>query len=83
MRHRTRLGLSKYTAQAVEQAADTGGDLRLARNVRDVAAIHSTLWPAETGSESFEVGLLIGRIDTFNDSGTEQSAQVIDVEPGE
>lgn len=42
---RTRLGLSKYAAEAAEQAAESGGDLGVSRNVRDVAAVHSTLWP--------------------------------------
>src|SRR5215469_13280657 len=37
-KHRSRLGLSVYTASAAQQAADSGGDLRLAHNVRDVAA---------------------------------------------
>jgi len=44
---RTKLGLSKYTAEAAEQAAGSGGDLGLSRNVRDVAAIGSTLWPED------------------------------------
>jgi hypothetical protein len=42
---RTKLGLSKYAAEAAEQAGESDGDLRLSRNVRDVAAVHSTLWP--------------------------------------
>ena len=42
---RTKLGLSKYAAEAAERAAESDGDLALARNVRDVAAVHSTLWP--------------------------------------
>jgi hypothetical protein len=46
-KERTRLGLSKFTAEAAEQAAESGGDLRLSRNVRDVAAIRSNLWPED------------------------------------
>jgi hypothetical protein len=44
---RTKLGLSKYAAEAAEQAGESDGDLRLSRNVRDVAAVHSTLWPED------------------------------------
>jgi hypothetical protein len=44
---RTKLGLSKYAAEAAERAAESDGDLRLSRNVRDVAAVHSTLWPED------------------------------------
>jgi hypothetical protein len=38
-KHRSKLGLSLYTATAAERAAESGGDLRLSRNVRDVAAV--------------------------------------------
>ena len=61
-KERTKLGLRKYTAEAAEQAAESGGDLRLAPKVRDVAAVHSTLWPAETGEGILDVGLLVGKI---------------------
>jgi hypothetical protein len=44
-KERTKLGLSKYAAEAAERAADSDGELGLSRNVRDVAAVHSTLWP--------------------------------------
>jgi hypothetical protein len=33
--------------EAAEQAAESGGDLGVSRNVRDVAAVHSTLWPED------------------------------------
>src|SRR5260370_36595047 len=46
-KHRTKLGLSKYTAEAAERAAESDGDLRLSRNVRDVVAVHSSLWPED------------------------------------
>jgi hypothetical protein len=36
---RTKLGLSKYAAEAAERAAESDGDLHLSRNVRDVAAV--------------------------------------------
>jgi hypothetical protein len=44
---RTKLGLSKYAAEAAEKAAGSDGDLALSRNVRDVAAVGSSLWPEE------------------------------------
>jgi hypothetical protein len=44
---RTKFGLSEYTARAAERAAQSDGDLGLSRNVRDVAAISSTLWPED------------------------------------
>jgi hypothetical protein len=46
-KHRTKLGLSKYAAEAAERAGESDGDLGLSRNVRDVAAVHSTLWPED------------------------------------
>jgi hypothetical protein len=46
-KHWTKLGLSKYAAQAAERAGESAGDLGLSRNVRDVAAIGSTLWPED------------------------------------
>ena len=46
-KERSKLGLSKYAAEAAERAGESDGDLRLSRNVRDVAAVHSTLWPDE------------------------------------
>ena len=57
---RTRLGLSQYAAEAAERAAESDGDLALARNVRDVAAVHSTLWPETPQPGILQVGVLIG-----------------------
>jgi hypothetical protein len=42
---RTRLGLSKYAAEAAEQAAEHRDKLGIAGKVRDVAGVHKTLWP--------------------------------------
>ena len=58
---RTKLGLSKYAAEAAERAGGSDGDLRLSRNVRDVAAVHSTLWPTEAQPGILQVGVLIGQ----------------------
>jgi hypothetical protein len=46
---RTKLGLSKYAAEAAEWAAESDGDLHLSRNVRDVAAVHSSLLAGRSG----------------------------------
>jgi len=53
-KHRTKLGLSKYAAEAAERAAESNGDLELSRNVRDVVMIGSTLWP----EDQYERGIL-------------------------
>jgi len=66
-KERTKLGLSKYTAEAAEEAADSGGDLRLARNVRDVAAVHSTLWPEDHNERGIlNIGILTGEIPVYD-----------------
>jgi len=46
-KERTKLGLSKYTAEAAEQAAEHRDKLGIAGKVKDVAGVHKTLWPAE------------------------------------
>ena len=46
-KYRTKLGLSKYAAEAAERAGESDGDLALSRNVRDVAAVGSSLLPEE------------------------------------
>jgi len=46
-KEKTKLGLSKYVTQAAERAGESGGDLTLSRNVRDVAAVSSSLWPED------------------------------------
>jgi hypothetical protein len=49
---RTKLGLSKFTAEAAEQAAEHQDKLGIARNVRDVAAVGSSLWPETQARET-------------------------------
>jgi hypothetical protein len=44
---RTRLGLSKYAAEAAEQAAEHSDKLGISGKVKDVADVHKTLWPQE------------------------------------
>ena len=54
-------GLSKYAAEAAEQAAEHEDKLGIARNVRDVAAVHSSLWPAEQNKGSIlNLAVMIG-----------------------
>jgi hypothetical protein len=44
---RTKLGLSKYAAEAAEQAAEHRDKLGIAGKVKDVADVHKTLWPEQ------------------------------------
>jgi hypothetical protein len=57
---RTKLGLSKYAAEAAEQAAEHRDKLGIAGRVKDVASVHSTLWPEETHTELIDGAILIG-----------------------
>jgi hypothetical protein len=50
-KERTRLGLTKFTAEAAEEAAEHRDKLGIAGKVRDVAGVHKTLWPEEDGRE--------------------------------
>ena len=59
-KERTKLGLSKYAAEAAEQAAEHRDKLGIAGKVKDVASVHSTLWPEETHTELIAGGILIG-----------------------
>jgi len=77
---RSRLALSRYTVEAAEQAAESSGDLSLARNVRDVAAIHSTLWPAESGEGILDVAFLVGKITPTTIADESNEPQIIDIE---
>ena len=77
---RSRLALSRYTVEAAEQAAESSGDLSLARNVRDVAAIHSTLWPAESGEGILDVAFLVGKITPTTIADESNEPQMIDIE---
>jgi hypothetical protein len=52
----SKLGLSKYAADASERAAKSNGDLKIAPRVRDVAAIHQALWPEKEESGSGVMG---------------------------
>ena len=60
-KERTRLGLSKYAAEAAERAAEHPDKLGIAEKVKDVAGVHKTLWPEENQREpSLNFALLTG-----------------------
>jgi hypothetical protein len=62
-KHRTKLGLSKYTAEAAEQAAEYRDKLGIAGKVKDVASVHKTLWPEENQREPIlNLAILTGQI---------------------
>ena len=42
---RSKIALATYTAEAAEDAAKHPKKLKVARAARDVAAMHSSLWP--------------------------------------
>jgi hypothetical protein len=62
-KERTKLGLSKYTAEAAEHAANHQDKLGIAGKVKDVASVHKKLWPEESQREEIlQIGLLIGQV---------------------
>jgi hypothetical protein len=44
---KTKLHLSRYAVEASENAANHGQKLKIARQVKDVAAVAESVWPAE------------------------------------
>ena len=87
-KERTKLGLSKYTAEAAEQAAEHRGKLEIARNVRDVAAVHSTLWAEDHNERGMlNLALLTGQVNVWDaktaiiETGPDKG-QRVDVETG-
>jgi hypothetical protein len=58
-KERSRLGLSKYVAEAAEEAGEHPDKLLIARKVKDVAIVHGTLWPEEPNSNNQIVNLAI------------------------
>jgi hypothetical protein len=85
---RTKLGLSKYAAEAAEQAAEHPNKLGIAGKVRDVSAIHSSLWPEESSTPLIDGGILIGTMNVIDartgevNSGPDKG-KFIDLEAGE
>jgi len=59
-KERTKLGLSKYAAEAAEHAANHPDKLGIAGKVKDVADVHKTIWPAETEQKNIlNIGFII------------------------
>jgi len=59
-KERTKLGLSKYTAEAAEDAANHPDKLGIAGKVKDVADVHKTIWPNETEQKNIlNIGFII------------------------
>ena len=50
-RNRSTLALSRYAAEASEEAAEHPKKLSISKNVRDVAAVHKTIFPDPSGHE--------------------------------
>ena len=62
-RDRTKLGLSKYTAEAAEQAAAHPKKLEIAGKVKDVSSVHRTLWPEQAQHQQIlNVAILTGEV---------------------
>jgi hypothetical protein len=55
---KSRLHLSKYVVDASKRAADSNGNLKIARQVRYVAGVKEAVWPAEKGEGGIDVSIL-------------------------
>ena len=87
-KERSKLGLSKFACEAAEQAAEHRDKLSVAGKVKDVASVHSTLWPEQPQTNQIlNVGILIGQVNVWDaktgliDTGPDKSERV-DVETG-
>jgi hypothetical protein len=64
---RTKLGLSKYAAEAAEEAAEHRDKLGIAGKVKDVAGVHKTLWPDQSETNQIlNIGILTGAIPVYD-----------------
>ena len=76
---RTQLGLSKYAAEAAEEAAEHRDKLGIAGKVKDVAGVHKTLWPEQSETKPIlNLAILTGQIQPRkirqnDESGDEES----------
>jgi hypothetical protein len=69
-KERSRLGLSRFTAEAAEQAAEHRDKLGIAGRVKDVASVHRTLWPEENQPEPIlNLAILTGQIQLRDSPG--------------
>jgi hypothetical protein len=71
------MNLAKYTERASKKAAEHGNPLEVARKVRDVAGVYSTLWPAESENELIAGGILIG--EQRVEDNPEELKEILDV----
>jgi hypothetical protein len=66
-KHRTKLGLSKYAAEAAEEAAEHRDKLGIAARMKDVADVHKTLWPDQPQTNQIlNIGILTGAIPVYD-----------------
>ena len=62
-KERSRLGLSRFAAEAAEQAAEHRDKLSISGKVKDVADVHKMLWPNQPETNQIlNLGILIGTI---------------------
>jgi hypothetical protein len=62
-KERSRLSLSRFAAEAAEQAAEHRDKLSISGKVKDVADVHKTLWPNQPETNQIlNLGVLIGTI---------------------
>ena len=82
-KERSRLGLSRFAAEAAEQAAEHPDKLEIAGKVKDVASVHKTLWPEENQREPIlNLAVLTGQIQ-LEDSPRMMKATKIRIEAQE
>jgi hypothetical protein len=80
------LNLAKFTEKASLKAAEHRRPLEIARKVKDVASVYSTLWPVEEQNGLIEGGILIGTQEVRLDSKEIEEAKVVEgrvIEEGE
>lgn len=73
------LHLAQYTEKASKAAAEHKKPLEVARKVRDVAGVYSTLWPQEEQSGLIEGAILLGMAKPTLNAKEIEEAKVIDV----
>lgn len=76
------LHLAQFTSKAAKQASNLENPLEKARQVRDVAAIYSTLYPPDEGGEMIEAAILLGKA-PVKDNPPEMLANVREILPNQ
>jgi hypothetical protein len=71
--------LAKYTEKAAIAASESEKPLEVARKVRDVAGVYSTLWPQDKSEKLIEGEILLGVVEVADIARVE--GEVLDVEP--